>query len=403
MSVDTDPFQAICDTLSQSGVPAALAQLVSELRRSQNYHELFDARLMEARHRLGLPLMLSSSIDDLPVEVRDPLEAAYLDACREVGHLLLADGRIREAWMYLRPVGDKQAVATALRQVEPSDEQVESLIEIALHEGVDPELGYQLVLERYGTCNAISLFDAAAGRLPPAQRAALAEQLVRHLHRELLANVSADIARRQSAGQAALPSTPGESAATIAELIAGCDSLFADDNYHIDTSHLSAVVRNARLVTDKQVLALALDLCEYGRRLSKTYQYPSEAPFEDLYPQSAQFFAAQLGQNVDEAVEYFAQRAAATDVSSSGTGPAEAYVLLLARLQRWPEAIDSSVRFLPPGTPAAGLAPSLLELSRNAGDYRAVVEQSRAQGNLLTFAAGVLETERLASGAREKR
>ena len=396
MSVDIDPFQAITDTLSQSGVPAALAQLVTELRRSQSYHELFDARLMEARHRLGLPLMLSSSIDDLPVEVRDPLEAAYLDACREVGHLLLGDGRIREAWMYLRPVGDKQAVAAALRKVEPSDDQVESLIEIALHEGVDPELGYQLVLERYGTCNAISLFDAAAGRLPAVQRAALVEQLVRHLHRELIANVSADIARRGVGGAVST-----ESPSTIAELIAGCDSLFADDNYHIDTSHLSAVVRNARLVTDKQVLALALDLCEYGRHLSKTYQYPSEAPFEDLYPQSAQFFAAQLGQNVDEALKYFAQRAAETDPLHSGTGPAETYVLLLARLQRWPEAIDASVRFLPPGTPAAGLAPSLLELSRNAGDYRAVVEQSRAQGNLLTFAAGVLETERLASGARE--
>ena len=125
---------------------------------------------MEARHRLGLPLMLSTSIDDLPVEVRDPLEAAYLDACREVGQLLLAEGRIREAWMYLRPVGDKKAVAAALRSIEPTDEQVESLIEIALHEGVDPELGYQLVLERYGTCNAISLFDAAAGRLPAEDR-----------------------------------------------------------------------------------------------------------------------------------------------------------------------------------------------------------------------------------------
>jgi hypothetical protein len=404
MSVDTDSFRAITDTLAASGVPAALAQLVAELRRSQSFHELFDARLMEARHRLGLPLMLSTSIDDLPAEVRDPLEAAYLEACREVGQLLLAEGRFREAWMYLRPVGDKKAVAAALRMIEPTDEQVESLIEIALHEGVDPELGYQLVLERYGTCNAISLFDAAAGRLPAPQRAALAERLVRHLHAELIANVRADIARREAAGDSPAGESlkQAESATTIAELIASCDRLFADDNYHIDTSHLSAVVRNARLVTDKDVLALALDLTEYGRRLSPTYQYPGESPFEDLYPQSAQFFAAQLGKNVDEATAYFADRAAAADAQSAGTGPAETYVLLLARLQRWQEAIGASIRFLSAAGPTGGLAPSLLELARSAGDYRAVVEQSQAQGNLLTFAAGVLETERLAAGSRLK-
>ncbi|MBL9125156.1 MAG: hypothetical protein JNG90_16080, partial [Planctomycetaceae bacterium] len=235
MSVDSESFGAVAAALAAGGIPQALARLADELRQAESYHELFDARLMEARHRLGLPLLLSTSIDDLPAEVREPLEATYLEACREVGNLWLQQGRIREAWMYLRPVGDKQSVAAALRAIEPADDQVESLIEIALHEGVDPELGFQLVLERYGTCNAISLFEASAGRLPARQREALAEQLVRHLHAELLANVRADIARRAGA---ATPSAPDGARATLAELVAGRDELFADDNYHIDTSHL---------------------------------------------------------------------------------------------------------------------------------------------------------------------
>lgn len=399
MTLDPTSFDAIHEALSSGGVPGALAQLASELTRSQSYHELFDARLMQARHRLELPLLLSTPIDDLPVETREPLETAYLDACREVGQLLLGEGRIREAWMYLRPVGDKRAVAEALREIEPSDEQVEPLIEIALHEGVDPELGFQLVLDRYGTCNAISLFDAAASRLPPAQRTALAGLLVRHLHGELIANLRADIERR---GAEHAPPTAAEASGrdsnqeSIAALLVDRDWLFADDNYHLDTSHLSAVVRAARLVTDAQTLRLAIDLTDYGRRLSASYQYPGEAPFEELYPQSAQFFRAQLGENVDDALACFGERARSTDATQAPAGPAETYVVLLARLKRWSEAIQASIVLLPPGATTSGFAPSLMELSRMAGDYGQLVEQSRQQGNLLTYAAGLLESRRAA-------
>lgn len=399
MTIPTTAFDAVERALDSDGVEGALAQLTSELRSAGSYHELFDALLMQARRRLKLPLLSSTPIDELPADVRDPLEQAYLEACREAGTLLLDQGRIREAWMYLRPVGDKQAVAQALRRIEPTDEQVEPLIEVALHEGVDPELGFQLMLDRYGTCNSISMFDNLTGRLPKTALERLAARLVRHLHRDLLANVRADIERRggeqsqPAQGAAEEGSHPRglERVELMADLLDGRDWLFADDNYHIDTSHLSAVVRAARLVNDPQVLALAADLTEYGRRLSKSYQYAGEAPFEDLYGASRMFFRAQLGEEIEAAVDFFDRRASETDAATQGTGPAEVYVALLARLGRQHEAIRASIELLPPGAATSGFAPSLIELSRAAADYGPLVEQSRRQGNLLTFTAGLLE------------
>jgi hypothetical protein len=399
MSSDPTSFDAVTEALSTRGVEGALAQLIIELDRSGSLHELFDARLMQARHRLGLALMSSVPIDDLPENVRDPLEAAYLEACREVGGKFLEQGLVREAWMYLRPVGDKKSVGAALRRIEPTDEQVEAIVEVALHEAVDPELGFQLVLDRYGTCNAISLFDGIAPRLPRGEPEKLAARLVRRLHDELSANLAADIERRGAehgltAEAVAKRGGQRDDSGSIAQLIEGRDWLLADDNYHIDTSHLSAVIRMARLVTDPEVLALAIDLTEYGRRLSPQYQYPGEAPFEELYLRSRQFFRAQCGLEVDTALEYFAQRARAADTSVQGTAAAEVYIALLARLQRFGEAISAAAELLPAGAPQSGFAPSLMELSRSAGDYGALVEQSRRQGNLLTFAAGLLETAR---------
>ena len=63
--------------------------LAKELASAGKFHELFDARLMQSRRRLGLPLDRRGSLDELPEPLRTKTEAAYLDACREVGQLLL--------------------------------------------------------------------------------------------------------------------------------------------------------------------------------------------------------------------------------------------------------------------------------------------------------------------------
>ncbi len=368
--------------MEERGVDAALSLLFDELRQQKRYHELFDARLMQARHRLGLPVILTDRLDDVQEPLRTQLEDAYVATCREVGDLLLADDRVAEAWRYYRIVGDKSPVAAALEQMEVDEENLDQLLEIALNEGVAPEFGFRLVLEHYGLCNAITMFEQQLGQQPPEQLTRVVTLLVDFLYRDLTANVRADIAR----GEEEPPET-----VSLAELLRDRPGLFENDNYHIDTSHLSAVVRFARLSTEPDVLRKALDFTQYGRRLSDTYQFAGEEPFADAYPSHALFFAAQLGQDVDEALDYFMKKAQSLSLDEHGSGPAEVLVMLLTRLGRHREAMDAWAELIPPGTPTSGFAPSLLEMARSSGAFRQLIDVCRKRDDLLGFAAGLVE------------
>jgi hypothetical protein len=296
--------------------------------------------------------------------------------------LLLNDAKLREAWMYLRPLGDKTLVAEALAKIKPNEENLQDLIEIGLHEGVAPAYGYELVLKNYGTCNAITTFEGAMTARPRSEQQAAASLLLRHLYGELTANVRADIARQDGA-------EPKET--TLAALVASRDWLFADNNYHVDTTHLAATVRYSRLLEQPSQLELAYDLTEYGRRLGKQFQFASEEPFADVYPSHALFFAAQLGRQVDVALDYFRSRAKAVDVNEHGTAAAEVFIALLTRLKRYDEAIEATVELIPPGVRVGGFAPNLLELSRLAGNYDRLMSVCRERGDLVGYAAGLVE------------
>jgi hypothetical protein len=380
MSLDT--FDELETQLSRAGTDALFEKLIGQLKSEKKLHELFDVLLMRTRHRLGLPAILTMSLDDLDEPLRSQVEEAYLAACREVGTLLLGEGKLREAWMYLRPVGEKAIVADALAKVEPNDENLQDLIEIGLHEGVAPAVGYSLVLKHYGTCNAITTFEGAMLSRPRTDQQAAAGLLLRHLHHELVANVRADIARQQA-------SEPPEQ--TLAALAADRDWLFADNNYHVDTTHLAATIRFARLLEEPALLELAYDLTEYGRRLDKQFQFKGDEPFTDVYPSHALFFAAQLGTRVDEALAYFRDRASAVDVGEYGTAAAEVYIALLARLKRYAEAIEAAVTLVPAGARTSGFAPSLFELSRLAGNYDRLMAVCRERGDVVGYAAGLVE------------
>jgi len=382
MSQAGTAFDELDAELHAHGIEATFEKLADRLRAEGKYHDLFDARLMQARYRHGLPVILSQTLDELPESLRSRMEDAYLEACRETGYLLLQAGKVREAWMYLRPLGERHEVAAALRRVPADDKNYDQIIEVALHEGVCPRLGFELVLAHYGTCNAISLFDAQMHGRSKEDKQAVAGLLVRHLHGELLANVRADITRRQ--GRA-----PQET--TLLALVENRDWLFADGNYHVDTSHLAAVVRFALLIDDPHELALALELSEYGRRLDPQYQYPGVEPFVDTYPAHALFFKALLGQDAEASLGYFRERAEALAGTENGPGAAEVYVALLARMGRYAEALEASAALIPPGTRTAHFAPSLLELARLAGRYDRLKEICRSRGDVLGFVAGLVE------------
>ena len=92
----------------------ALDQLVSYLQEAGKYHELFEALKMRLRTRLGLSAAQAEQESSLDDATELELERGLIDACRQVGELFLKAGKIREGWMYMRPVGNRELAAQAL-------------------------------------------------------------------------------------------------------------------------------------------------------------------------------------------------------------------------------------------------------------------------------------------------
>src|SRR5262249_5468729 len=157
-------------------------------------------------------------------------------------------------------------------------------------QGANHRKGFELILEHYGTCSAISSFE----QLPfdEATRTACADRLVRQVHEHLASSLRHDIITRGE------PEPPA--AATVTELVAGRDCLFADDAYHIDISHLASTVRLAPILTDPATIALAVGLTDYGRRLSERHRYEGDPPFERTYEDHAVYLRALIGQAVEQ-------------------------------------------------------------------------------------------------------
>jgi hypothetical protein len=387
-SVETE-FDQLQEALERGGVSAALDRLAEYLRENKKFHELFEALKMKARHELGLPLTYSDTGDESDESTRTKLEDDLIEACRDVGTALLREGAIREGWMYLRPVGDRASAAIELAKLDANEENLDALIEVALHEGVDPKRGYGLVLEHHGTCNAITTYESVVVRQSTAAQQAAAGLLVEHVHGELLASVRADIAQQQG-------SEPAE--ATLKELVADRDWLFGEHSYHLDTTHLASTVRFSRLLDDEAQLRLALDLTAYGRRLSSQFQYQGDQPFADIYPSHALYLGALLGEDVDAAIEYFRERAESLDPREHGGLPVEAYVQLLDRLGRYELAIDALLNFVQKQPDATSQAvPLMLELSQKAGNFDKLKAYCRNRKDILGFATATLCSARTQS------
>ena len=381
MATTQTEFDVLQTELESGGVAAVLGRLIEQLCAKKRFHEMFEALKMQVRLEIGLPVQYDDSGDELDEATRLNLEEGLVNACREVGTLMMKDGAIREAWMYLRPVGDRAAVAAVLAEIESNEENLDEMVEVCLHEGVDPARGFRLVLDHYGTCNAITTFEATLQQRNPQEQQRVAGMLVEHLHGELLASVKADIAQNEGAEPAAL---------TLRELVADRDWLFGEHRYHLDTTHLASTVRFARLLEDSDHLRLALDMTEYGRRLSDQFQYEGDEPFTDIYPSHGLFFQALLGENLEDALDFFRQKAETIDAYEFGRSAIEVYIELLARLDRFDDALNASIQFSSPDAQPIGHAPGILELSDKAGTYDRLLEHCRDQDDLLGFATGLI-------------
>ena len=375
------------DLASLADDPERLFQQVAQtLVERGEFHRLFDLRLIQERRRLGLPLDRRTPIDDVEEPLRSQLETGYLAACREVGELLLEAGRLREAWMYLRPAGDKLSLRQRLAKVVLDDDRADELIELALFEAVDPERGYAWLLGRNGTCNAITTLDGMSSQLGIADLKSCAAVLVRHVYRELHGNLRGHLHRLKSEAPTDL---------SVVELIDQHPELLADGSYHLDVSHLASTMRYARLLTERSLVEKSLEMAEYGSRLPKDLQYAGEAPFEEQFPTHRLLLDATLGRHVEDALAYFAGRASAATAPDDAAAPqsttaVETYLILLQRTGRHADALAAFAELVPQGRELSPHAPTLLELAAASGDWDRYEAICREREDLIGYAAGVV-------------
>jgi hypothetical protein len=388
----TAPFDALDQALAGDGPAAALERLVAWHDERGDARGLLDALLLKARHELGLPLVQVGPLAEIPEPTRSQYEDRYVEAIRRVGRKLLDAGDVVGAWPYYRVLGERDEISRAIEAYKPSgepgDETLGQVVDVAFNQGVHPRRGFELILEHYGACSAITAFE----HLPPDEpiRVASAGRLVRNLHDHLVANLRADIARR---GQ---PLPPEET--SIGGLVEGREWLFADDGYHIDISHLSAVVRILPLLTDPATIALAVGLTDYGRNLSERHRYAGEPPFEDTYADHAVYLRALLGEDVDTAIAHFQAKLPPVVGSSPDEErytdpiPAQVLVRLLVRLGRLDQAIEVASEHLA-GLPDSALGcPNVAQLCQMAGRPDRLAQLSREHGDLVHYVAAKLSS-----------
>jgi hypothetical protein len=378
-------FATIEGALRAEGPSAALDRLTEHLAAAGEYRALLDALLLKARHELNLPPITSGSLSDLPEPRRGQYEEKYVAAIRLVGSKYLEAGDIPTAWAYYRAITETEPVAQAILHYRPAenDERLGAIIEVAFNHGVSPERGFELILDHYGTCPAISAFE----QLPPqehATRTACAARLIRHLHRDLCATLRSEIASR---GQVVPPV-----GSPIAELLRGRPWIFADESYHIDISHLAAVVRMSLLAQDREVIALAADLTEYGRRLSPRLLFEGPPPFEQIFDDHGIYLHGLLGHEVDQAITHFQGKITAeNNAGNDASLPAQTLVNLLAHVGQIDAAIDVAAQHLANVPESALACPSIAQLCERAGQPDRLARIARDQGDLVTFTAALLE------------
>jgi hypothetical protein len=378
------PFDQLLHLAEEQGVDKTLDFLEHRFRSEQEYFKLFEVLKMRCRHKLGLPLLYGPQRDAIENEQQSQLEDCLLGACRDVGSLLLKSGRLQEGWMYLQPVGDREFSEKVIQTIEPNEENIDTIIEIAVTQGAAPTYGFKLLLNHYGTCNAITTFDTQAGRFDKTTQKSMAELLLRHLYRELCDNLCFTVE------QNAKPTTDSSRLSSILE---ANPWLIADGAHHIDTTHLASVMRIARLVDEPEDLQKALELADYGEQLHPDFQYPSPPPFEDTYPDHQQYFRCLLGRDPSSAIGHFEKKCQSVDADQHGGIAYETLIDLLVRVGRNQQAIelltDPAVDQFEP----LGIAPQVLEVASSDEELNVVREFYRSQDDLLGFAASILKTK----------
>lgn len=358
----------------RSGGPAAVFDLLlRRAREDKDARGLFDARILQVRHQLGLPLIQTEPVLDLTPEQRPPYEAAFRDAAREAGDLCLAAGDIPGAWPYFHAIGEPAPVAAAIEEFKDG-ESVSRIIEIAFQEGVNRRKGFELILQHRGLCNAITWFQSNHDYH---SRQECLRLLVQALYGELASSLSAAIAAAEGS----------QTSNRVADLIAGRDWLFEGMSSYTDSTHLASILRFAPELEDSETIRMAIEMADYGQRLDAMFHFRGDPPFENIYLDYGVYLRALLGEQADAAIAHFREKI----IPDEGTSAAEVLIDLLVRLERYGEAIQASLEYFPDPAVAPMNCPNLLQLCQMAGDYTALRTLARQREDILGFTAGVIQ------------
>lgn len=376
--------------LNSGGHPGRmLDRLIEILRDSGNYHQLFDACLLQKKMMMGIKPADPSGFDDVPEDKRQEFEEYYIETARKVGQMLLDAGNISAGWVYFRTIREPDPVVKAIEAYQPEEDQSPSdeIIELALYQGLAPAKGVELMLGYHGTCPTITALDQSFRQLNPDHRRACAGVMVKKLYRDLRGSVGLDLERRTG-------SLPAESA-TLAELVNSHPELFENGNYHIDVSHLNAVVRFARSLGPNDVeLNEARQLTEYGQKLASQYQYAAEPPFDQFYTASYHYFSVLLDDHKDESLKYFRDRLAADpgeqEPETHRQLIALALVELLTKIGLDAEAAEIGVKYLASVQDQIGISLGELCLKAKRPDLLADLAQNR--DDLVAYSLALLQT-----------
>ncbi len=381
LAVDHTLFDRIRADMDSAGPTAAVEHLVADLRSRGDYSNLFYALLLKKRIELGVSPFPTGPSSDLPPHTHEPYEQAIRDAGREVGTALLSSRQYGPAWSYFRMLAEPEPMRQALEQYTPGpDEDVYPVIEIAWQGGVLPRKGFDLVLDRHGVCSAITMVSSSDITGNADLRDYCVGRLVRALHSQLSERLRGDLEAR---GIAVSPQ------ATITQMVEEHPELFAEDSYHIDTSHLSSVVQMSTHLPPGPDNTLARELCVYGRKLSPGLQGRNDPPFEENFEDYLAFLNVIAGVDVATDLERFrakAEREAAEGASYS----AQVYVNLLLRSNRPVDALSAAKKYLLSQDDRNMICPGVGELARKAGDFDSMAEAAQARNDPVGFLAGLI-------------
>jgi hypothetical protein len=380
-AIDSELFDRLKKRLSDAGANAAAESLCQALVEAKDYAKLFYALLLKKRVVMGVSPLPTAPAAELNPTQQEEYELAIRDACRSVGELFLRGNQIPQAYSYFRMIGDVSPVSEALDRFVPQpEEDMQPFIDVAYYQGVNVKKGFDLVLDHYGICNAIT----TVGQYDPAHgmegRNYCIQRLVRALHGQLIERLQSAVEQHQGLRS---------EAHTISELIAGRDWLFAEDAYYTDTSHLSSVVQMSIELDTPEDHRLARDLCAYGKKLGPMFQYPGNPPFEDLYSDVEVYLNTLLGEKVEAGIQHFRSKIV-TDPHGPDTFAAEVLVRLLLRLHRDQEALEvARTYFINVDERQLGV-PGVFELSQRLKDFRALAETARLRNDPVHYLAGLI-------------